>query len=41
MAGDESGRLALGLVALLAGGADEADAHAGEQLRSLWTEAHA
>ena len=41
MAGDEKGRLALELLALLAGGNDEAEAErAGEQLRSIWTEAH-
>lgn len=41
MKGDEKGRLALGLLALLAGGEDEAGAvRAGEQLRSIWNEAH-
>lgn len=42
MAGDERGRLALRLLALLAGGEDEANAEeAGEQLRRIWSEAHA
>lgn len=43
MAGDEKGRLALDLLALLAGGEHEDEAgaiRAGEQLKSIWNEAH-
>lgn len=43
MAGDEKGRLALDLLALLAGGEHEDEAGAvrtGKQLRSIWDEAH-
>lgn len=39
-AGDEKGRLALRLLALLSGEDDEAG-QAGKQLRSIWTAAHA
>lgn len=39
-AGDEKGRLALGLLALLSGEEYQA-VQAGEQLRSIWTAAHA
>lgn len=39
--GDEKGRLALAMLALLGGGEDEAEAaRAGEQLRGIWDEAH-
>lgn len=42
MASDEKGRLALKLLALLAGGDDETEAvQAGEEVQKMWTEAHA
>lgn len=40
VAGDEKGRLALAMLALLGGGENESEAvRAGEQLRSIWEEA--
>lgn len=41
VAGDEKGRLALALLALVGGGEDDAEvARAGEKVHIIWAEAH-